>query len=83
MKLTLGRTKSKIRVLYKSGNSHSQWFIKFVTVQDLSEVKWQQADHNIRPLVMGIGEVEAVWQEDYRINLFAFLWANTFGYLLK
>jgi len=83
MKLTFGRSKMKIRVLYKSGNSHSQWFVKFVTQQDLSQAEWLQAEQNIRPIKLGIDNVEAIWQEDYRINLFYFLWVNTVGHLLK
>lgn len=83
MKLTLGSSKFKIRFLYKSGNSHSQWFTSFTTVQDLTRAEWTTAHPNIKPIVMGLDDLEAVWQEDYRVNLFYFLWVNTFGALLK
>ena len=79
MKLTLGRSKFKIRILYKSGNSHSQWYVKFSTNQEISEAAWQTVDQNIKPIVMKVDNVEAIYQEDYRINLFHFIYANTIG----
>ena len=83
MKLTLGRSKFKIRIMYKNGNCHSQWFTKFKTNQDLISAEWNTADQNIKPLVMGIEAVEAVWQVDYRVNLFYVIWANTIGPFVK
>jgi hypothetical protein len=75
-----------MRILYKSGNSHEQWFTKFrinTRIDGGKEYSWETLDQNIHPLVMGVDEIEACWQVDYRVNLFHVLWANTFGYLLK
>jgi hypothetical protein len=83
MRITLGRSKFKMRILYKSGNSHSQWYTKFNTNQDLTSAEWLTADQNIKPVVMGISEVEAIYQEDYRVNLFTVIYANTIGLFIK
>jgi len=83
MKITLGKSKCKIRILYKSGNSHSQWYTKFSTLQDLTEASWTTAEQNIKPLVMNIERIEAIYQEDYRLNLFHFIYANTIGVLFE
>ena len=82
MLLTFGRSKFKIRIMYKNGNSHSQWFVKFNTNTDLSKATWETHEFNIKPIVMNIEAVEAVWQEDYRINVFYMIWANTIGALI-
>ena len=79
MLLTFGRTKCKIRVMYKNGNCHSQWYTTFKTNQALDQASWTTFDQNIKPIVMNIEAVEAIWQTDYRINVFYVLYVNTFG----
>lgn len=87
MRLTLGRSKFKIRILYKSGASHSQWFTEFTATvnndNSIHRIKWNVFDQNIQPIHMNVDNVDAIYQEDYRINLFYCIYINTIGYFIK
>lgn len=66
--LTLFKTKFKVRILYKSGNSHEFWVTEFNLSK--AQASWKSAHPVKRPLLLGLEEVEAVWQVDARVNVF-------------
>ncbi len=69
---TLFRTKFKIRILYKSGNSHEFW----VTTFDIKNGKWtwSSVTQTNNPLIIGVDDVEAVYQVGGRLNVFTWIW---------
>ncbi len=87
MKLTFGLSKFKIRIMYKNGNDQSMWFREFTATlnQDNSvhAMKWHTVDQNIKPIHMHVDQIEAIYQTDYRINVFYFIYANTIGAVIN
>jgi len=69
--LTFGRSKFQVRILYKSGNEFSGWFVKF-KITPGEQVLWETVDNNARPLIIGIDDIEAVFQTDARVNIFMY-----------
>lgn len=66
--LTLFKTKFKVRILYKSGNSHEFWATEFNFSK--AEASWKQANPAKRPVMLGVDNIEAVWQVEARVNVF-------------
>lgn len=60
MSLTFGKTKYRLRVLYKSGNSHCFWVYDFSI--DGGRWEWTAVDDDNKPIALGASEVEAVFQ---------------------
>jgi len=85
MQLTFGRSKFQIKIMYKNGSEHSQWFVKYTATlnrdNSVSELTWQTVDQNIKPIHVHVDEIMAIFQTDYRINVFYFLYANSIGAL--
>jgi len=54
----------KIRVLYKSGNSHCFWCSKFNYTTE--GVEYQAVSSSDRPLTIGFDNIEAIYQVDSR-----------------
>ena len=65
---TLFRTKFRIRILYKSGNSHEFWCTKFNISNGTWE--WHAVTQSNYPIQLGVDEIEAVWQTGGRLNVF-------------
>jgi hypothetical protein len=74
--ITLFKSKIKIRILYKSGNSHEVWVTRFVI--ENGTWSWTSADSNLRPIFLGVDEIEAVFQVDVRVN-----WLRAIGLARK
>lgn len=66
--LTIFRSKVRIKVLYKSGNSHEAWFTTFT--KDRNTWSWETVTQSNSPVIMGVDDIEAVWQVNARINVF-------------
>lgn len=73
---TLFRTKFKIRILYKSGNSHEFWCTTFKRENTGSGVtySWQTVTQTNAPILIGVDEIEAVYQVGGRLNIFTLIW---------
>jgi hypothetical protein len=65
----------KIRILYKSGNSHEFWVYSYrIKRENGGSVHhaWEACDElRNSPIMLGVDEVEAVWQVDHIKPLFA------------
>lgn len=62
----------KVRINYKSGISETHWFTDFKYSKDHSgamTMKWAPAFTNARPVLLGVDDVESVWQVDYKKRL--------------
>ena len=70
---TLFRTKFKIRVLYKSGNSHEFWATQF-NISKAGEWTWAAVTQTNNPIKLGVDDVEAVWQTGGKLNIFTWVW---------
>lgn len=69
MKLTLGRTKYRLRVLYKSGNSHIFWAYEFT--MNANAIRWKHCHDDNKPLHLNYEAVEAIYQVDYRKSIWS------------
>ncbi len=69
---TLFRTKFKVRILYKSGNSHEFWTTHF-SVKN-GDWKWNAVTQTNNPILLGVDEIEAVYQVGGRLNVFTWIW---------
>lgn len=62
-----------VRILYKSGNSQAFWATKFSIKTAAGggfTYEWTTADPGyVRPVMMGVDEVEAVWQLRRRVRI--------------
>ena len=65
---TLFRTKFKVRVLYKSGNSHEFWCTKFKVHN--GQWEWVTVTQSNTPILLGVDDIEAVYQVKARLNVF-------------
>lgn len=73
------RSRFLIKVLYKSGNSHEFWCRRFSYERQASGVasfEWEPVSREHRPVLFGADDVEATWQIEQRLNIFAFAWVN-------
>lgn len=62
---TLGKTKFKIRVTYRSGNEMTFWTNEFSANCDngkLERISWKGAHGNCYPLHLGVDDIEAIQQ---------------------
>lgn len=69
---TLGPTKYKIRILYKSGNEHTFWCRSFSVQKkraNISEIKWTTMTPANTPIEIGVNNVESIWQVGARVNV--------------
>ena len=73
LKVTLGHTKFKIRIVYKSGYYHDFWVYKFDGNQGdgsgLKSVSWIPASSGNDPVFIGLNNIESVYQINYRRGL--------------
>ena len=69
--VTLFRTKFKVRVLYKSGNQQEFWCTEF-NVKN-GHWTWNAVTQTNNPIMLGVDDVEAVWQVGGRLNIFTAL----------
>ena len=53
-----------IRVNYKSGHSEELWYKKFTIRSETYE--WETSDPVRRPLLIGVDDIESVWQLEVR-----------------
>ena len=53
-------TKFKIKILYKSGNSHEFWVYSFEI--NNNGVSWDHCDDYNRPIKLGLDNIEAIFQ---------------------
>lgn len=68
-KLTFGKTKYLVRVLYKSGNSHSFWTYDFAKEGDVWG--WNAVHSTNRPILLGPDHIEAVYVVDERRSVWS------------
>jgi hypothetical protein len=76
--LTLFKTKFKVRILYKSGNSHEVWMTKLNYNKSGIETKitWEAAYRSHGPVLFAPNlndDIEAIWQVGMRLNVFTAL----------
>lgn len=66
-----GRSRIKVRILYKSGNSHECWMIYFMLKDN--KYSWETYGSNIRPIDIGVGEIEAIWRIEAKLSIWRIL----------
>lgn len=66
--VTLFRTKFRVRILYKSGNSHEFWCTEFN--KNGHQWSWHSVTQGNQPILIGVDDIEAVYQTAGRINIF-------------
>jgi hypothetical protein len=74
-KLTLGKTKYQIRILYKSGQDQLVWAYNFhcnSNSQAIEDVTYTTVYPTSMPIFLGLDDIEAVWQVDYRKSVWSF-----------
>lgn len=72
-----GRSRIKVRVLYKSGNSHECWMIYFKESDD--RYSWETYGSNIRPINIGANEIEAIWRIEAKLSIWRILpWVENY-----
>jgi hypothetical protein len=71
--ITFGKTKCKVRILYKSGNTIEMWFYEFNIDKRGSEVvsaSYTPSEDFEKVLALGIDNVEAIYQIGAKVNVF-------------
>lgn len=68
--ITLLKTKFKIKILYRSGNSQSFWVYDY-HIHD-GKHEWTPSSDSGRPIIIGVNDIEAVYQVAARMNIFSF-----------
>jgi len=79
--ITLFSTKYKVRILYKSGNSHEMWVKSLdITMKDsslkgatLTGAKWEIVNNTTMIMFLNVDQIEAIFKTDSRVNLFKWL----------
>jgi len=62
-------TEYKLKIIYKSGAVHEEWFEEFEYQLDAEgkiNVSWTPATGIKRPVVIGVDDIAAIWQVDAR-----------------
>ena len=72
-KLTLGRNKFLIRILYKSGQDQIMWVYNFDCQfpNTLEKVSYTVVSATTTPIFIGVDNIEAIWQVDYRRSVWS------------
>lgn len=73
--LTFGHTRFQVRINYKSGNNITMWFTEFNYKKRGSEttVNWSVYGRGTNCLIIGVDDIESIWQMDQRLNVFTYI----------
>ena len=71
---TLGKTKFKVRILYKSGNEMTFWVDEFSAKcagGKLDQISWKGSYSDCHPLHLGVDNIEAIQQMAARRSIWS------------
>lgn len=73
--MTFGRSRCKIRILYRSGNVQEMWFLTFNwsrAANGDNSLEWKEYYRSEQPMKIGVDDIEAIFQIGTKVSIWRY-----------